>query len=547
MINTGTEFVERRRRMVERYDEAIESIQRGYEEAEWEPFRKWYSAETDRVDVIADPGVRDARRKLLEEEADRRASDISRREGAEIDARLQARNAEDLELRREAQPALAYAKRLIIASVELEAAAVELRGAETEPAPDGTGLRFVETLDDLQRELTTDRYCVLLYLLLPADEGMVRLGGQRRSLTQLAALWGPSIRTQVPEVVFFRGTTDGFPPTDGAVLQPFFGVSEIIDQWDPPGGGPVAVIDGPDRVVRGEPEAWSGAASTGDILWHVWSFSRGTNVFDGVDVRLTLLDTVTISLTVSDGQRADTASRTVEVAARPWRTQVEHVGERGFRAPLRAGGGLLHFGANICAQHGPSYVDTHLFHRRARARSWRNDASIYELARVDNPGGPDHRRWYVRTLNLRISRVGLVNNAFWDQRSAMYLTNRRAEEATGRTSGGVADLRASVIAHVAAHSYVMFNELVIDDPAVAIEARTAPTKAALDLAVNLAISDAENRLAGATNDHAVVRRYLDALGWDRPGSVLLREAGGDDYVPFPIPSFAGLGCGARPF
>ncbi len=303
----------------------------------------------------------------------------------------------------------------------------------------------------------------------------------------------------------------------------------ITITWSLSNGPQVVRADpgGPYTAVRGESLKLDGSASKGDGLGYAWTFAprgcpagaggrRGARL-EGPTPKVTLLCSMDVTLTVSNGSASDQKTVAVTVSPRDWRTPFHHAEQEGT---VPAGGGRPEIvgasstnpdatqsvrmvgGQNVCAL-DPDAAD-HSLHPLPAAGSWEKIG--YELRQVAEPGGPFDGYWFVSTYSMRIERQTLINpyllpgrifrndqsfygvNKQWGTDVDGYLAAIRAHEGMGQGD-------------VPGHSALLKRELARQDPTRTIEPLIdASARDALTRRVDDEIRRAEFRLCNAAKD-----------------------------------------------
>jgi hypothetical protein len=542
MVSTGTEYGALLDEIFARYAQQEDSIRAKYL-PEHREVEEWYEAALEAAAALDTQAARDAAREIASAERNRRQELIAKREWPEILANYAARDAEERILKFAARPALIRTSRTIIASIELMSEAVSMLAEFTEPAPDDTALVFVTTFADLKRELEPDRTWGLLRIVVPAEDGAIRLDNERAQLGDLAELWKDDVRVRVPEGLTFHGPVTGARPIDIEAFGDLVGSSEVYGEWEESSGPPTVTVDGPNAVERAGTVTLTARGAAGSDVTYVWTFDRTGGRKTGRTIDLVLLRDTTVKLTVHHPHGMALATHSITVTPRPWQTSVRHVADMAWTAPFEVEN--MRFGSNRCALHDSNAAyykaepkSPHVIHRPAGADHWRKS---YELARVDDPGGPDHNRWYVLSCDLRIRRYGLVNADVFDGQSSTAMANQKASTATNETRSAFANLYAALLTHQREHTLAMADELA-DDPAGALEPLVSTTRRSLDTVVHDVIATAEERLSQADDNHSAIAERMRTKGWDHEATLYLKSGPSGDFVLHTFKSLAMLGC-----
>ena len=281
---------------------------------------------------------------------------------------------------------------------------------------------------------------------------------------------------------------------------------------------------GPYTVVRGEPLTLDGSASVGENLTYEWTFApkdcpadapgRTGAKLEGPTPKVTLLCSMNVTLTVSDGIKSDRKTVAVTVLPRDWKTPFNHVPEEGSvppgggrpvlegvsRANPATGSVRMVGGQNVCAL-DPAAAD-HILHPLPSGDSWEHTG--YELRQVAEPGGPFDGYWFVSAYSIRIERQTLINPyllpsaaGFGDTKS-FYAANK---EWGTDVDGYLAAIRAHEGTGPGGHSGLMRQAKMRADPALTIEPQVgASGEEALRTRVDDEIRRAEFRICGAAKD-----------------------------------------------
>jgi len=118
------------------------------------------------------------------------------------------------QLEQEARENLARLPRLIIASDELHAAALlHQQSQDWSDAP----ILTVASFEDLRREFERDCFTNLMLLMINAENEQLIIGAERRTITDIVADFGPTVKLHVDDGVSLRGELVGSAPTDADV------------------------------------------------------------------------------------------------------------------------------------------------------------------------------------------------------------------------------------------------------------------------------------------------------------------------------------------
>lgn len=236
------------------------------------------------------------------------------------------------------------------------------------------------------------------------------------------------------------------------------------------------------------------------------------------------------TLTVSDGTRTHSSTAVVEVVPRSWKRPVRHTSERKWET-VGLDRLLLPLGRNICALE-PAGVDEtgHFIHPGQYAKQ-------YELARVNDPGGPFDGAWYVSAWRGRVERASLINRGFYPG-SPVYDVNMEQNRDQFEL------LAESVRSHEKIHTQLLAATWAKADPGVRLDAIVADSEnEALGAAVTI-ISETDERLRAATRDAAVKAKMRKLYGSASAHILLLDSSGA--WTPLLLGPVADLGDEERP-
>jgi len=242
MIATCTEY-ERLERAIAEHREVLTDAADAEYEACMVPVRLWYEEEKSKANTIA-------KLQLVEKEYKKRSAPCADPHTAATSAAFAEQNAAIAALRREARPTLAWLEEAIITTPSLEQEAQQIKlFFPTDDPP----ILVVRSFDDLRQLLEQDRCWMLLHLLLEAEGGFIRFGTEGHTLTELAALWKPTVKMRVPETLFFEGRSVGTPPADSLAFKELLGSAGVEDKWTlgPPAEDHLTTLCVPPGVLGG--------------------------------------------------------------------------------------------------------------------------------------------------------------------------------------------------------------------------------------------------------------------------------------------------------
>jgi hypothetical protein len=190
---------------------------------------------------------------------------------------------------------------------------------------------------------------------------------------------------------------------------------------------PLAVPGGPYSVIRGHAVRLDGSRSLGQIISYAWTFENpGVGVLKnckagaslktghktGARPTVVMLCTMRATLTVSDGRKRNSATTTIRVRARDWKTPVRFVryivGGRPptpWKPPTLRGAAGLNVSACPHATTDPAESDVCPLSRLLG--TWNDNG--YRLLQVHDPGGPFDRWWYAGSSTLTVDTQALLN------------------------------------------------------------------------------------------------------------------------------------------
>ena len=254
-------------------------------------------------------------------------------------------------------------------------------------------------------------------------------------------------------------------------------------------------------------------------------------------VELVLLEDVQVDLEVSDGKRKSATSGRAKVIARQWTTRFQQERNDGtldgetLVSPQAVPLARNHFGQDACAFEGrDSGHGMHATH----PRTWKDDASAgYTVARVDDPGRPFDKYWYVKRQSLIVKRRALFNP---DLSTGSVLF---AQNAAHGTSEAFARLVAASREHEYLHGELLRRELLKDDPAKRIERLMKDSEDELATFADMEIRGTETRMQDGDFHEQEVRDALKKK-YAKGGTVWVRDGRGS-FAPWTIASFADKG------
>ena len=288
-------------------------------------------------------------------------------------------------------------------------------------------------------------------------------------------------------------------------------------------------------VYRGGRVTLDGSKSRGEIRSYRWKLARASGcpndvklsseTLAGAKVSFTALCPLKAILTVSDGEATDSATTTVAVSPRSWKTPVSSAPDAVLDSRLVDG--FLQLGRNVCAYDGLTGDQTsgHILHRGAGGAK-----GGFTVAEVKS--GPFEGNFYVAKYTAKIRRAALVSKDF-AATTDLYAANSDA----GRLADFSA-LHASVVDHEHLHATLIAEYVRKSDRAKRIEAMVEGDEDALSDRVNVALVEFETDLTEATSDAKVKARM--GAKWNRSATVRLRDGGGG-FVLRTFPSLAQLG------
>jgi hypothetical protein len=288
-------------------------------------------------------------------------------------------------------------------------------------------------------------------------------------------------------------------------------------------------------VYRGGRVTLDGSKSRGEIRSYRWKLARASGcpsdvklsseTLTGAKVSFTALCPLKATLTVSDGKDTDSATTTVAVYPRSWKTPVSSAPDAVLDSRLVDG--FLQLGRNVCAYDGLTGDQTsgHILHRGAGGAK-----GGFTVAEVKS--GPFEGNFYVAKYTAKIRRAALVSKDFAPT------TDLYAANSDAGLVGDFSALHASVVDHEHLHTTLIAEYVRKSDRAKRIEAMVEGDEDALSDRVNVALVEFETDLTEATSDAKVKARM--AATWNRSATVKLRDGGGG-FVSRTFPSLAQLG------
>lgn len=317
---------------------------------------------------------------------------------------------------------------------------------------------------------------------------------------------------------------------------------EVVNTWTvtlTPTGKRLRAVPEAAPVYRGGRVTLDGSKSRGEIRSYRGELARASGcpkdvrfaseTLRGAKASFTALCPFKATLTVSDGESTDSATMTVAVRPRPWKTSFSTAADGVLDSKLVDG--FLQLGRNVCAYDGLTGEQTsgHILHRSGAGGDHQTKGG-FTVAEVKS--GPFDGNVYVVTYRTKIYRAALVSKDFLGT-SDLNAANSDA----GRLSDFLA-LRASVLDHEHLHTTLIWEYLRKSDRAKRIEAMIEADEEALSDRVNVALVEFETALTEATSD-AKVKARMPAR-WNRSATVKLRDGGGG-FVSRTFPSLAQLG------
>lgn len=313
------------------------------------------------------------------------------------------------------------------------------------------------------------------------------------------------------------------------------GKAEFAETWTSPGGtqesirwsfhqDPLeAVPKVQSTVERGAKVELDGAASRGRIRDYVWTFKSlgaGDEAPDpaaekkGATAEVVLLDSMEVTLTVSNGQRSHKKSVQVTVTPRkalktPFETAAEGVQSDSLRptyeridAPKPGDPPTfemrLEGGENICAIDPPSGDEPmHILHPDPEKAAANEQ---YLLAQVADPGGPWDGFSYLREWKLKIKRQSRLNKYILPDGPPSYTGMKNFYQANLEHGHDVAGYLAAVRKHEQIHSDRMESSLKAQDPGEEAEKSYSKDESRLRERLDRKIKDAAKRIHDATRD-----------------------------------------------
>lgn len=254
-------------------------------------------------------------------------------------------------------------------------------------------------------------------------------------------------------------------------------------------------------------------------------------------VELVLLEDVQVDLEVSDGKKKAPTSGTAKVIARRWTTRFEQDRNDGtldgeqLVSPQAVDLAQNHFGQDACAFEGRD--SAHGMHATHRG-TWKDDPSAgYTMLRVDDPGRPFDRYWYVKNQSLIVRRRALFNPDLING-SVLFGQNdaHGTSEAFGRLVAASRD-------HEYMHGELMRRELRKDDPAQRIEKLMKRSEDELATFADMEIRATETRMQEGNFHEQEVRNSLRKK-YAKGGTVWVRDGRGG-FAQWTIASFADKG------
>lgn len=313
------------------------------------------------------------------------------------------------------------------------------------------------------------------------------------------------------------------------------GKAEFAETWTSPGGTQESIrwsfhqdpleavpkVQG--TVERGDKVKLDGAASRGRIRDYVWTFKplgAGDEAPDpaaekkGASAEVVLLDSMEITLTVSNGQRSHKKSVQVTVTPRkalktPFETAAEGVQSDSLRptyeridAPKPGDPPSfemrLEGGENICAIDPPSGDEPmHILHPDPEKAAANEQ---YLLAQVADPGGPWDGFSYLREWKLKIKRQSRLNKYILPDGPPSYTGMKNFYQANLEHGHDVAGYLAAVRKHEQIHSDRMESSLKAQDPGEQAEKSYGKDESRLRERLDRKIKEAAKRIHDATRD-----------------------------------------------
>jgi hypothetical protein len=279
-------------------------------------------------------------------------------------------------------------------------------------------------------------------------------------------------------------------------------------------------------VVRGQPLTLDGSQSTGDIKSYKWTFKlSGTSASEppdpnaekhGAQTTVVLLDSMTVTLEVSDGQKTDKKTVSVTVTPRKeFRTTFEIAMDEGTlpdssppscRVAGTAPNGEQEYaggwtgGENACAFDPPrsSSEPAHIFHPNPE-NSAKDEQ--YTLVKVNDPGGPWDGFSYFDAWKLKIKRMTLLNRYVLPGAPPVFRgMTKNFYQMNVEMGNDVAGYLQAVRQHEKQHSDLMQQALAASDPARDTEKAYGKDEVKLRREVDDRIREAAKRLHSRAKD-----------------------------------------------
>jgi hypothetical protein len=302
----------------------------------------------------------------------------------------------------------------------------------------------------------------------------------------------------------------------------------------------ISKITGPSSIERASNITLDGSSSVGRVDEYKWDFNfdddcissaEGAQVIlKGPKVTFMALCNFTAQLNVKNDEGDNSAEFKVMVTPRKgdkWRTKFSSVpSTKPISLPMATG--MMHFGANHCAEHESTDADSlfgHIIHNETDSNeTWENVG--YEIEQVSD-GGPFTGAWYIKAQKLKVKRLETVNAKLMPGGN-VYLLNKEM--------GNVANidlLTNQIKAHEAIHGKLLKEKLDSlgeeGDPATLIERLVGFTDEALQTTADMNIREVEGVLKEATFDEHVKPR-LSSQGFSKEVSIWIPDGNGGSVL-----------------
>ncbi len=222
-----------------------------------------------------------------------------------------------------------------------------------------------------------------------------------------------------------------------------------------------------------------------------------------------LLNSVYVTLTVSDGKKKDKKTVAVRVQPRSWEMPFEQASGEGVLPDSIGGKPYHHTGAdikytggeNVCAFDPPtSDADPpHIIHPKADSgNSW--DENGYELDQVQD-AGPFDGWWYLKDKTIEVKRQILLNKYILPGGPMIFSTmTENFYTANANRDMDVDGYLAAARAHESDHTTKMKKAIAFFDPGRKIEKLAARSRDDLKGRADAIIQKAEDLMSKATSD-----------------------------------------------